>query len=393
VTISVPHRATPQGPTERDDSTLVSPAVAALRPYAFGPPWPEQARALGFDPDDFHLLAANENVLGPSPAATKAAGEALAGVHIYPDAGATALRERIAVRHDVPVDHVVVGNGSNEIIELLIRTFVQPNETIVTAWPSFVVYRLAAQAANREELIAPLRNHRYDLAGLAGLVDQRTKLVFIANPNNPTGTYVRKRELAAFLDRIPPHVIVVIDEAYYEYVTAHDFPDGMAALRSRPRVVVLRTFSKVFGLAAMRVGYGVMDPNLARYLHAVRQPFNVSSVAQAAARAALDDADHLEASQRLVGTELPWLMGKLQSLGVEPIPSQANFVCVRCPFDASELTEHLRVRGSFVRAMAGYDMPDCFRATVGTRAQNVRLIESIESYLEARGDGGGSASS
>lgn len=369
--------------TEQQDSTLVGAGVAALQPYAFGPPWKTQARELGFEPSDFHLLAANENVLGPSPRAIEAARDAVSDVHLYPDAGATALRARLAERHDVPTDHIVVGNGSNEVIELLIRTFVQPGETIVTAWPSFVVYRLAAQAANREALVAPLRGNRYDLAGLAGLVDQRTKLVFIANPNNPTGTYVRKRELAAFLDRIPPHVIVVIDEAYYEYVTAADFPDGMAALRSRPRVVVLRTFSKVFGLAALRVGYGVMDPNLARYLHAVRQPFNVSGVAQAAALAALDDADHLESSQRLVQTELPWLTSALQSLGLEPIPSQANFCCVRCPFDATALTEHLRQRGSLVRVMAGYDMPDCIRTTIGTRAQNTRLIENIRTYLEA----------
>lgn len=371
--------------TEREDSTLVGAGVSALKPYAFGPPWAEQARSLGFAPDDFHLLAANENVLGPSPMALEAAAAEMAAVNLYPDAGATALRERIAERHDVPIDHVVTGNGSNEIIELLIRTFVQPGETIVTAWPSFVVYRLAAQAANREVLIAPLRNDRYDLAGLAGLVDRRTKLVFIANPNNPTGTYVRKRELAAFLDRIPPHVIVVIDEAYYEYVTAPDFPDGMAALRSRPRVVVLRTFSKVFGLAALRVGYGVMDPTLARYLHAVRQPFNVSGVAQAAARAALDDADHLERSQRLVQTELPFLSTELERLGLAPIPSQANFLCVRCPFDASDITEWLRSRGSLVRAMAGYDLPESFRCTVGTRAQNLRIVESVRAHLEERG--------
>jgi len=377
-------RPAPRGVTEREDSTLVGAGVAALEPYAFGPPWAVQARELGFEPDDFHLLAANENVLGPSPAALEAAAQVLSGVHVYPDASATALRERIAEQHDVPIDHVVLGNGSNEIIELLIRTFVQPGETIVTAWPSFVVYRLAAQAANREVLVAPLRNDRYDLAGLAGLVDQRTKLVFIANPNNPTGTYVRKRELAAFLDRIPPHVVVALDEAYFEYVTAGDFPDGMAALRSRPRVVVLRTFSKVFGLAAMRVGYGVMDPTLARYLHAVRQPFNVSAVAQAAARAALDDAEHLERSQRLVHNELPRLTRELGAMGLEPIPSQANFVCVRCPFDAKELTEWLRRRGSYVRAMAGYDLPDCFRTTVGTPHQNTRLLESVQAYLDER---------
>lgn len=377
-------RTAPQGMTEREDSTLVGPGVAALQPYAFGRSWRELAAEYGFSPDDYHLLAANENALGPSPAAMKAASAALGESNHYPDAGATALRHRIADRHDVPVDHIVVGNGSNEIIELLIRTFVQPGQTVVTAWPSFVVYRLAAQAMNREALIAPLRSDRYDLAGLAGLVDQRTKLVFIANPNNPTGTYVRKRELSAFLDRIPPHVIVVIDEAYYEYVSAGDFPDGMSALRSRPRVVVLRTFSKVFGLAALRVGYGVMDPTLARYLHAVRQPFNVSGVAQAAATAALDDADHVEQSQRLVQTELPRLASEFAKMGLEPIPSQANFICVRCPFDAAEITERIRAGGSFVRAMAGYDLPECFRATVGTPAQNTRLLETVRAFMDER---------
>lgn len=365
------------------DSTLVGPGVAALEPWDFGPSWERQALDLGFSRDDFHVLCANENVLGPSEKAMAAAQAALVDAHRYPAAYGEALRERLAERHDVHPSNIVLGNGSHELIELIIRVFVQPNETVVTAWPSFVVYRLAAQAANREVLTAPLRSHRYDLAAMAALVDTRTKVVFIANPNNPTGTYVRRRELNAFLDRIPPHVIVVIDEAYYEYATARDFPDGVSALRSRPRVAVLRTFSKIFGLAGLRIGYGVMDPLLARHINSVRQPFNTSVVAQAAALAALDDVGHLERCQRLVRTERKYLSSALRACGLEPIDSQANFMCVRCPFDAAELIEHLRQNGSLVRSLAGYDLPEHLRTTIGLRRHNQRLVERTEDFVRA----------
>jgi histidinol-phosphate aminotransferase len=364
-----------------DDPTLVSQDIAQLSPYRAGKPWRELAVELGIKEGEMMMLAANENVLGPSEKAVAAARAAMEEAHLYPDGGATALKRALARRHGVSLEHIAVGNGSNEIIELLVRTFVGPGETVVTAWPSFVVYRLITQAHGREMLIAPLRDDRYDLAAMSALVDRRTKLVFIANPNNPTGTYLPKRALAAFLDRIPRSVIVVLDEAYFEYANAPDYPDGVQEFFDRPRMVVLRTFSKIYGLAGLRIGYGVMDPALVAYMDCVRQPYNTNSVGQAAALAALSDDDHVKKSQRLVSEGRVQLEKALLELGVKTVPSQTNFVLARLGKDTSALVEKLRVQGIFVRDMRGYDMPETVRITVGTRAMNQRVIEAMSEAL------------
>lgn len=362
-------------------TTLVSPDIAAMSPYRPGKPWREVAKELGIKEADLHLLAANENVIGPSKRGIEAARGALEEVNYYPDGGASGLKEALAKRHDVRPDNIVVGNGSNEIIELLVRTFVGPGETVVTAWPSFVVYRLVTQAAGRECLIAPLRSDRYDLSALAALVDRRTKLVFIANPNNPTGTYVPRRLLAAFLDRIPRSVIVVLDEAYAEYVVAEDYPDGVRDFRGHPRLVVLRTFSKIFGLAGLRIGYGVMDPSLVHYIDCVRQPYNTSAAAQAAALAALDDEAHVRTSRRLVREGMTLLTKRFEALGLEVVPSQTNFLLVKLGRPAAGLVDEMRKQGVLVRDMRGYDLPDTIRLTVGTRAQNLIVAELLEELL------------
>jgi histidinol-phosphate aminotransferase len=371
---------------DSEDPTLVSQDIAQLSPYRAGKPWREVAIDLGLRPDDLLMLAANENVLGPSEKAITAAREAMTEAHLYPDGGATALRTELAKRHGVTIDHIAVGNGSNEIIELLVRTFVGPGETVVTSWPSFVVYRLITQAHGREMLIAPLRDDRYDVAAMAALVDRRTKLVFIANPNNPTGTYLPKRAISAFLDRIPRSVIVVLDEAYFEYADAPDYPDGVRDFYSRPRTVVLRTFSKIYGLAGMRIGYGVMEPSLVRYIDSVRQPYNTSSIAQAAALAALDDTEHVKRSQRLVIEGRAQLAKGLAELGLVVVPSQANFVLAKLDDDdrsdaAAPVVAHLHTRGIMVRDMRGYDMPSTIRITVGTRAMNQRVLEALDEAL------------
>jgi histidinol-phosphate aminotransferase len=360
------------------DPTLVSQDIAQLTPYRAGKPWRELAAELGIAEDALLMLAANENVLGPSEKAIAAARIAVAEANLYPDGAATYLRAALAEKHGVTPEHIAVGNGSNEIIELMVRTFVGPGETVVTSWPSFVVYRLITQAHGREMLIAPLRDDRYDLAALAALVDRRTKLVFIANPNNPTGTYLPKRALAAFFDRIPKSVIVVLDEAYFEYAGAPDYPDGVREFFfSRPRTVVLRTFSKIYGLAGLRIGYGVMEPNLARYIDGVRQPYNTSNVAQAAALAALEDHDHVKKSQKLVADGRAQLEKGCAELGLKTVPSQANFVLVKLDREAAPLVEGLRERGILVRDMRGYDMPETIRVTVGTREMNTRVIEAL----------------
>jgi histidinol-phosphate aminotransferase len=360
---------------------LVGPDVASMTPYHPGKPIEALALELGLPASEILRLAANENVLGPSEKAIEAAKAALLEANWYPDGGCTRLRQALADRHDTTPEHIVVGNGSNDIIELLIRTFVGPGETVVTSWPSFVVYRLVTQAAGRECLIAPLRDDRYDLSAMAALVDRRTKLVFIANPNNPTGTYVPRRQLAAFLDRIPRSVIVVLDEAYYEYATAEDYPDGIRDFRGRSRLVVLRTFSKIYGLAALRLGYGVMDPSLVHYIDCVRQPYNVNMVAQAAGLAALEDDDHLKKSQRMVRDGKAELRKGIEGMGLYAVPTEANFMVVRFQKPAATIAEALRVRGVLVRDMRGYDMPDTIRLTIGTRAMNLRVLESLREVL------------
>ncbi len=361
----------------RHRARLVSPSIEAMRAYPPGKPWRHVAAELGLPESELLLLAANENMHGASPRALEAAQRALADAHLYPDGNATDLKAALARKLDVDPRRLVVGNGSNEIIELLVRTFVGADESVVSAWPSFVVYRLAAQAQGRDAVLAPLFRDRYDLPALASLIDHRTKIVFIANPNNPTGTYVTKRELGAFLERIPRNVIVVLDEAYFEYASAPDYPSGLTDFPGYDRLVVLRTFSKAHGLAGLRVGYGVMDPELVDFVDRVRQPYNTSVVAQAAALAALDDTDHLAQVVARTRAGRGQLEDGLRALKLGWVPSQANFVVVHTPLDGEVAQAQLKKQGILVRSMAAYAMPRSIRVTVGTEEMNVRTLAAL----------------
>jgi histidinol-phosphate aminotransferase len=365
------------GRVARPRGRLVIPSIEAMRAYPPGKPWRQVAAELGLPDNEVLLLAANENLHGCSPRAREAAARALAEAHLYPDGNATELKAALAAKLGVDVGRLVVGNGSNEIIELLVRTFVGPDESVVSAWPSFVVYRLAAQAQGRDAVLAPLFRERYDLPALGALVDHRTKLVFIANPNNPTGTYVSRRELAAFLERIPPQVIVVLDEAYFEYASAPDYPSGLTDFPGRERLVVLRTFSKAYGLAGLRVGYGVMSPELVDYLDRVRQPYNTSVVAQAAAIAALADDTHLAQVVAATRAGRAQLEEGLRGLKLGWVPSQANFVVVHVPVDGDVAQAQLKTQGLLVRSMAAYGMPRSVRVTVGTPAMIERTLAGL----------------
>lgn len=365
------------GRVSRPRGRLVIPSIEAMRAYPPGKPWRQVAAELGLPDSEVLLLAANENLHGCSPRAREAATRALAEAHLYPDGNATELKAALAAKLGVDVGRLVVGNGSNEIIELLVRTFVGPDESVVSAWPSFVVYRLAAQAQGRDAVLAPLFRERYDLPALGALVDHRTKLVFIANPNNPTGTYVSRRELTAFLERIPPQVIVVLDEAYFEYASAPDYPSGLTDFPGRERLVVLRTFSKAYGLAGLRIGYGVMSPELVDYLDRVRQPYNTSVVAQAAAIAALADDTHLAQVVAATRAGRAQLEEGLRGLKLGWVPSQANFVVVHVPVDGDAAQAELKTHGLLVRSMAAYGMPRSVRVTVGTPAMIERTLAGL----------------
>lgn len=351
---------------------LVTPEIETLRPYEAGKPIEELVRELGIQ--DAIKLASNENPLGPSPLAVAAMREAAATAHAYPDAAAYELRAKLAARHGVRLDEVVHGNGSNELLDLLVRTFCTGEHHIVFADPAFVVYRLASLAHGVPFTAVPLRDLTHDLDAMAAAVTPRTRLVFVANPNNPTGTYVGRAAVERFLRTVPPEVIVVMDEAYIEYADAPDFPDSLELRGLRERLIVTRTFSKVYGLAAVRVGYAIGPATLLDYLFRVRQPFSVGTLGQRAAIAALDDAAHVARSVELNRVERARVAAALRDLGLPPPPSQGNFLFFDAGRPGRELYQALLAKGVIVRPFG--DTP-FIRVTVGTAAENDRFLAAL----------------
>jgi histidinol-phosphate aminotransferase len=371
---------------------LVEPHLRELIPYVPGKPIEETEREYGIT--NIAKLASNENCLGPSPKAVEAMREAAAGAHLYPDADCYYLKQRICQRHapyGIEPRHLVVGNGTNEILTNMARAFLGPGDGLLNAWPSFVVYRLAARSCGRREVSVPLDEKLgYDLAAMAKVAADPAdgiKMLFLANPNNPTGSYVGQAALEDFLGRVPDDMIVVLDGAYAEYATAADYPDDLALAMRRPRTVVTRTFSKAFGLAALRVGYAVCDPEIADTLNRLRDPFNTNALGQRAALAALDDEEHVTRSREHNAAELPRLTQGLAALGLRTWPSQANFVLAAVqegmPDMATVYAELLRL-GVIVRPVQNYGLSQAARITVGTAAENDRLLTALAQVLSAR---------
>ncbi len=358
----------------------VPPHILKMQPYVAGKPLEELEREYGIH--DAIKLASNENPLGPSPRALAAAMEALGTVHRYPDAAQHAVRTRIAAHCGVTPGEVIVGAGSNELLDLLGRGFTVPGDHVVFAEPSFPIYKLMAQADQLEATMVDLdADQVHDLDAMAAACRSATRLVIVANPNNPTGTYVHRARLEKFFRDVPPEILVVLDEAYTEYVTVDDPADGIALRGCRDNLVVLRTFSKAYGLAGLRVGYGIAPAEVIAVLDRVRAPFNVSSVACAAAIAALDDHDHLARSVTLNTVERRRLTHELRALGVSVLPSEANFVFAETPRPATEIYAELLRRGVIVRPIAGSRLTRCVRITVGTRDENDRLLGAITAVL------------
>jgi histidinol-phosphate aminotransferase len=357
---------------------LVTATIQALSPYEAGKPIEELARELGVS--DAIKVASNENPLGPSPLALEAVKKALHDAHRYPDAAAWRLRDKLSGMHRAPMDEIIQGNGSNELIELLIRTFTTPAHHIVFGEPAFVMYRLGALAHGTPFSAVPLRDQTHDLEAMAAAVRPNTRLFFIANPNNPTGTHVGRTALERLLRELPPEVIVAMDEAYFEYGDAPDYPDSLALRGLRERLVILRTFSKIYGLAALRVGYAIGPRDLIDYMNRVRAPFNVGSLGQEAAIAALDDGEHVEKSRRINREERARLAPALKELGLEVAPSQANFLFVDARRPAKELYDRLLRLGVIVRPFG--NLPTCMRITVGTPPENDRLLAALREVLK-----------
>ncbi len=360
---------------------IVPPNVASLTPYVPGKPIEEVEREYGVR--DVAKLASNENALGPSPRALAAAREACARVNLYPDGSAFFLKNALAAKLGVAPAEVFVGNGSNELIELIVRTFVLDGEEVLTSAQSFVAYKLAAQSHGRTLVEAPMKERfHYDLEALRKLLSRKTKVVFLANPDNPTGTWFLEKDLVPFLDAVPKETLLVLDEAYVEFVEAPGFQDALALRKKYPNLVVLRTFSKIHGLAGLRLGYGLARADLVEYIDRVRAPFNVNLVAQAAGVAALDDREHVERSRALVRSERPFLSEGLRALGATVVPSQGNFVLADFPGKPGrDLFEALLREAVVVRPMGGYGFPTAQRITVGLRAENERCLAALGRVL------------
>lgn len=358
--------------------SLVTPGIESLRAYEAGKPVEELARELGVT--DAVKLASNENPLGPSPKAVEAARIAAAGLNRYPDAAAYRLREKLAEVHGVGMNEILQGNGSNELIELLVRTFTTPAHHIVFAEPAFVVYKLASTAHGTPFTAVPLRDLTHDLEAMAAAVRPGTRLMFVANPNNPTGTHVGRAAVEKLLREVPPEVIVVMDEAYIEYADADDYPDSLKLRDLRERLVVLRTFSKIYGMAALRVGFAVGPAALVDYMNRVRAPFNVNAVGQAAAMAALDDHEHVDKSRRINQSERARLIETLGAMpGVKVAPSQANFVFVDVGRSARDVYDKMLRKGVIVRPLG--PLETCLRITVGRPGENTRMLEALGEVL------------
>jgi histidinol-phosphate aminotransferase len=357
---------------------LVIPTIEALAPYEGGKPIEELSRELGIN--DAVKLASNENPLGPSPRALEAARLVLADSHRYPDAAAYGLRAKLAKKHGVGMDEILLGAGSNELLDLVVRTFCTPEQHIVFAEPAFVVYRIAALASGVPFAAVPLTPELvHDLPAMAAAVTPQTRVMFLANPNNPTGTYVGRAAVEKLLRELPPQVIVVMDEAYLEYADAPDYPDSLELRSLRERLLVVRTFSKIYGLASFRVGYGVGPRAIIDYMNRVRAPFNVSTLAQAAAAAALDDTDHVETARALNQKERRRVSQVLTARGLAVAPSQANFILVDMGRPARAVYDALLQKGVIVRPFAS--LPTSLRVTLGTERENDRFLQAFAEVL------------
>ena len=368
--------------TVADILRLATPGVQGLSPYQPGKPIEELEREYGVS--GAIKLASNENPLGPSPRALAAARDALVDIHRYPDGNGFTLKSALARKHGVKPECITLGNGSNDILEFLARAFVLPENEVIFSEHAFAVYPIVTRAVGAKAVITKAKSWGHDLAAMRAAVNARTRLVFIANPNNPTGTWLKADELESFIRAMPAHVIIAVDEAYFEYVEEREYPNTIAWGAKYPNLVTARTFSKAYGLAGLRVGYGISSPAVADVLNRVRQPFNVNSVALAAATTALEDEAHVARAVQTNRDGMRLLIEAFRELGLEYIPSAGNFICVDFKRPAGGLYEALLRQGVIVRPVANYGMPNHLRVTVGLPDENERFIQALKKVMRTK---------
>lgn len=358
--------------------------VRAIAPYQGGKPIAEVAREFGLDEATIVKLASNENPLGMPESAKRAMLKAMADIGRYPDSNGFELKQAITAKYGVPQEWITLGNGSNDILELAAHAFVQPSQSVVYSQYSFAVYPLATQAVGGRAIVVPAKNFGHDLAAMAKAIAKDTKLVFVANPNNPTGTFVPAAEIEAFLKVVPQDVVVVLDEAYNEYLAPELQYDSIAWVRQFPNLLVSRTLSKAYGLAGLRVGFGIAQPSVTDLLNRIRQPFNVNSLAQAAAVAALNDTEFLQKSAKLNAEGYRQLTQAFEAMDLEYVPSCGNFVLVRVGSDdgaGARVNLALLKQGVIVRPVGNYGLPQWLRISIGLPQENAAFIDALKKVL------------
>ncbi|MFH1191753.1 MAG: histidinol-phosphate transaminase [Candidatus Omnitrophota bacterium] len=358
---------------------LVRKSVFAVSPYVPGKPIEETKRQLGLK--QVIKLASNENSWGPSPKAVSAIKRFLSGINRYPDARGFYLKKSLAKLFGLVPENFVLGNGSDELIDVVIKTFMEADENIVTSEGTFLEYEIIAQINGRKVKKAPLRYFRYDLGAMLKLVDKKTKLVFIANPNNPTGTYVNKYEVAEFIKALPESVVVVFDEAYDAFIDVDDYPDSLSYLKNKKKIIILKTFSKAYGLAGLRLGYAMAAAELVTYMERIRQPFNVNLLAQVAGLAALEDKDFLKKTRRLTLEGKNFIYQKLAKMGLGYVPSVANFILIDVGKDSQKVFKSCLKFGVIVREMSQYGLANFIRVTIGTQKENQRFARVLRKVI------------
>lgn len=364
-----------------DFTKLAVKGVQELRAYQPGKPIDELAREFGLKADDIVKLASNENPMGPSQKALDAIQSEFKDLTRYPDGNGFELKRVLSKKLNVTHEQITLGNGSSDILEFIVKCFVSQGDEVVVSQHAFAIYGLVTKMMGGSIIQVPAKNWGHDLPAMASAVTDKTKIVFVTNPNNPTGTWNTKIELEAFLKQVPPHVIVLLDEAYFEYVSEPDYPSGIDYLSQYPNLLVTRTFSKAYGLASLRVGYGVSSPELADLMNRVRPPFNVDSFALAAAVASVKDESYVSQSKQLNDEGMRQLQTGFEQLNLNSIPSVGNFICFEVPGRAMEVYQSLLELGVIVRPVANYEMPNHLRVSIGTQAENQTFLLKLKSLL------------